>query len=129
RTYGPGFDHEAAVSGADVVIVHEWTEPGVVAELGSLRRMGVGFTLLFHDTHHRAVSAPEEMARLDLEGYDAVLAFGETLRQRYIELGWGRDVFTWHEAADTVLFRPHPGVEPTADLVWIGNWGDDERSE
>src|SRR5690606_41622901 len=34
-----------------------------------------------------------------------------------------------HEAPDTVLFRPRPGVEPTADLVWIGNWGDDERSE
>ncbi len=26
------------------------------------------------------------------------------------------------------MFRPHPETEKNADLVWIGNWGDDERS-
>ena len=30
-TYGAGFDHEAALDGADVVIVHEWTPPDLVA--------------------------------------------------------------------------------------------------
>jgi spore maturation protein CgeB len=36
-------------------------------------------------------------------------------------------VVTWHEAADTALFRRLPEVVREADLVWIGNWGDGER--
>jgi spore maturation protein CgeB len=37
-------------------------------------------------------------------------------------------VFVWHEGADTRLFRP-PHVERERDgVVWIGNWGDGERS-
>ena len=37
-------------------------------------------------------------------------------------------MFTWHEAADTALFRPLPEAKET-DLVWIGNWGDGERTQ
>jgi spore maturation protein CgeB len=128
ETYGAAFAHEAALEGADVVIVHEWTDPHLVARLGALRRNGAPFTLLFHDTHHRAVSSAGEIAGLDLEDYDGVLAFGETLRQRYLNAGWGRSVFVWHEAADDRLFRPMPEIAPSDDLIWIGNWGDEERS-
>ncbi len=127
-SYGDDFDHEAALDGADVVIVHEWTEPALVARIGRIRRAG-DFTLVFHDTHHRAVSAGAEIAGLDLGDYDLVLAFGEALRQRYLAAGWGRQVATWHEAADTALFRPLPEEEKEADLIWIGNWGDGERSD
>jgi spore maturation protein CgeB len=84
--------------------------------------------LLFHDTHHRAVSAPEELAQFDLDGFDGVLAFGEVLRQIYRKLGWADRAFTWHEAADIALYHPLPQVERTEDVVWIGNWGDGERS-
>jgi len=128
RVYGEDFDHEAALADADVVVVHEWTDPALVARIGKARRNGGRFTLIFHDTHHRAVSAQGDIAGLDLTGYDLVLAFGETLRQRYLKAGWGRNVFTWHEAADDALFHPMPEVEKTGDLIWIGNWGDDERS-
>jgi spore maturation protein CgeB len=126
QTYGVGFDHEAAVSDADVVLVHEWTDPSLIAHLGRIKRNGGAFTLLFHDTHHRAVSDEASIADLALQDYDAVLAFGEVLRQRYLKLGWGRLAFTWHEAADTRLFYPR-AAETQADLVWIGNWGDGER--
>lgn len=126
--YGPDFDHEAALSQADVVVVHEWTEPALVGRIGRARRDGGRFTLLFHDTHHRAVSEHDAIAALRLEDYDAVLAFGEALRQRYVAAGWGRDVHTWHEAADIRLFKPAPDVRKEADLVWIGNWGDGERT-
>src|SRR5215211_848766 len=51
-------DYERALDGADVVIVHEWNPPELVAALGHRRRQGAPFTLLFHDTHHRAVTAP-----------------------------------------------------------------------
>lgn len=127
-SYDSAFDHEEAISDADVVVVHEWTDPALVKRLGRARRIGGRFTLMFHDTHHRAVSARSEIAGLDLEDYDLILAFGETLRQRYLKAGWGTNVFTWHEAADAALFRPIPEVEKTGDLIWIGNWGDDERS-
>ncbi|MDX6805440.1 CgeB family protein [Terrihabitans rhizophilus] len=129
QTYGAGFDHGAALDGADVVLVHEWTDPALIADLGRMRRDGAKFTLLFHDTHHRAVSEEHEIGGLDLDGYDGVLAFGEVLRELYLRRGWGRRVFTWHEAADVRLFHPRPEIEPERDLVWIGNWGDGERSE
>jgi len=128
RIYDPDFDHEGAVADADVVVVHEWTDPELIARLGRIRRDGGRFTLLFHDTHHRAVSASADIAAMTLADYDGVLAFGETLRQRYLKAGWGKSVFTWHEAADDALFHPMPEVEKTGDLIWIGNWGDDERS-
>ena len=110
------------------MIVHEWTDPSLVAQIGQLRRDGAPWTLLFHDTHHRAVSAEGDIAGLDLEHYDAILAFGETLRERYLRAGWGKQVFVWHEAADDALFHPMPEIAKTQDLIWIGNWGDDERT-
>ena len=126
--YPPGFDLAEACDGADLVIVHEWNEHKLVADLGRLRARGARFTLLFHDTHHRAVSSPQEMQAYDLSGYDGVLAFGEALSEVYRRWGWGDRVFTWHEAADVTLFKP-PAVESEREgLVWIGNWGDGERT-
>ncbi|HVF94702.1 MAG TPA: glycosyltransferase [Sphingomonas sp.] len=128
-TYDPAAaDLPALTDGADLVIVHEWNDPALVAAIGELRAHGAGFHLLFHDTHHRAVSAPEEMRAFDLGGYDGVLAFGETLSEVYRGWGWAGRVWTWHEAADTRLFHP-PETEGARDgLVWIGNWGDGERT-
>ena len=120
---------EAACDGADLVIVHEWNEPAVVAAIGRLRARGGRFLLLFHDTHHRAVSEPEAMKAYDLSAYDGVLAFGETLSEVYRGWGWGGRVWTWHEAADTRLFRPPAAEGERSGAVWIGNWGDDERTD
>jgi spore maturation protein CgeB len=50
------------------------------------------------------------------------------LRQIYLRFGWANRAFTWHEAADTRLYRPLPEIAPTHDLIWVGNWGDGERS-
>ncbi|MFZ5676395.1 MAG: CgeB family protein [Pseudomonadota bacterium] len=125
--YDAGFDHDELLDTADLVIVHEWTEPALLAHIGAARRSWGSFTLLFHDTHHRSVSAQDEIFRLPLADCDGVLVFGATLRERYMEAGWGRQAHTWHEAADVSIFHPRP-VEKTGDLIWIGNWGDDERS-
>lgn len=127
-TFGADADLADMLSDSDVVIVHEWNDPWLVAKIGQLRRQGARFTLLFHDTHHRAVSDPNAIMQFDLDGYDGVLAFGETLAEVYRRWGWGKRVHVWHEAADTRLFQP-PAVEgERKGLVWIGNWGDDERS-
>lgn len=117
-----------ALDGADVVIVHEWSEPALIAAIALHRISGGRFTLLFHDTHHRTVTERRDLQRGDLDGFDGVLAFGESLREIYAELGWGARAFTWHEAADTELFFPIADRTPSADLIWIGNWGDEERT-
>lgn len=129
RTMPKGFDVEAACDGADLVMVHEWNDPALVAAVGEARKRGGRFTLLFHDTHHRAVSDPKAINAFDLSGYDGVLAFGETLAAVYRRWGWEGRVFVWHEAADIRLFHPPAEEGPRAGAVWIGNWGDGERTE
>lgn len=129
RLYDGIGDIEAAVDEADVVVVHEWTDPEIVGVLGRLRRRGAPFRLLFHDTHHRAVSDPEAAKAWPIDDYDAVLAFGESLAEVYRDRGWGDRVLVWHEAADTSIFRPPAEPRERQGVVWIGNWGDDERSE
>ncbi len=120
-------DVDRVLDGADVVIVHEWNEPGLIQRLGaSAERRGC--TALFHDTHHRSVTDAASMAALDLRHYDGVLAFGQAVADRYTRYGWAAQSWVWHEAADLRRFVPLPRRDPRSDLVWIGNWGDDERS-
>ncbi|HVU50011.1 MAG TPA: glycosyltransferase [Polyangia bacterium] len=129
-TYAPGGPElETALAGADVVIVHEWTDPALVAALGAHRARRGHYRLLYHDTHHRAVSDRASWERLPLGGYDAALVFGRALAEVYRARSAVPRVFTWHEAADVRVFHPLPAPALRAcDLVWIGNWGDDERA-
>ena len=113
---------------ADLVIVHEWNEPELIRAIGEHHHRHPGYRLFFHDSHHRSATAPEEMARFNLRHYDGVLAFGSVVRDLYRLNNWSPKAWTWHEAADTRVFRPMPGSDPEGDLVWIGNWGDEERT-
>ena len=61
---------------------------------------------------------PGSIARFDLDGFDGVLAFGEVLSQAYRDRGWGRQVFTWHEAADLSVFHPCPEI-PIPRSRWV----------
>ncbi|WP_050400753.1 CgeB family protein [Bradyrhizobium embrapense] len=128
RQYQPGLNLEDALDDAGLVIVHEWNRPDLLKAIGRHRILSGDYTLLFHDTHHRAVTSPQELARFDLSGFDGVLAFGEILREIYLELGWTNRAYTWHEAADTGLYHPMPHIPRRNDVVWIGNWGDGERA-
>ena len=128
-TYRLGsLDLDRMLDGADAVIVHEWNDPALVAALGRHRRRGGRALLLFHDTHHRSISDRAALEALDLDGYDGVLAFGEVLREIYLARGWSDRVWTWHEAADVALFTPLPDRPKRGDVIWIGNWGDGERT-
>ena len=133
-------DLDAALDGADLVLVHEWNDHPLVERIGRHRAREGRYILLFHDTHHRSVSDERAMTAYDLRHYDGVLAFGEVIRERYLARGWARRAFTWHEAADTRMFVPagihaalgdeygRPGAKAEWDVIWIGNWGDEERS-
>lgn len=122
-------DLDRALENADVVLVHEWNDPEFVRRVGEHRRQRGDYVLLFHDTHHRSVTAPEEMKKYDLRHFDGVLVFGEVLRDIYLKRGWHSEVWTWHEAADVRVFFPRPAEKKEGDLVWVGNWGDGERTE
>jgi spore maturation protein CgeB len=122
------FDACEALKDADVVIVHEWSDHDLVQRIGELKAK-LGYTLLFHDTHHRLVTERAAMRAYRLENYDGVLAYGDVLRRLYLSEGIVRRAWTWHEAADTRVFRPMETEQQEGDLVWVGNWGDNERTE
>ncbi|MGE5350474.1 MAG: glycosyltransferase [Acidobacteriota bacterium] len=122
-------DLERELQGASLVIVHEWNEPEIVQKIGNHRKHNAAYKLLFHDTHHRSLTEPDKMAMFDLSGYDGVLAYGEIIKDIYLKKGWAQRAWTWHEAADVRIFHPIEGVEKSGDLIWIGNWGDEERTQ
>jgi spore maturation protein CgeB len=121
-------DLDEVLDGAQLVLVHEWNPHALVRRIGQHRRAHSHYRLLFHDTHHRCVTDEAGMAAYDLAHYDGVLAFGSVIRDRYLQRGWAARAWTWHEAADVRVFRPLDGERREGDLVWIGNWGDEERS-
>jgi spore maturation protein CgeB len=117
----------ASLRGCDIVFVHEWNSPELAQRLLELREF-CGFRLLFHDTHHRASSSPSSIRLLSLDRFDGIIAFGEALRRIYRDNFQLPRVWTLHEAADVDVFHPHPATTKKQDVVWIGNWGDGERS-
>ena len=129
RFYGlEDLDLDRELASAGMVLVHEWNSRELVRRCGAYRARTSGMTLLFHDTHHRSLTDSDAMQQYDLRHYDGVLAYGGVIRDIYRARKWARDAWTWHEAADTRVFQPKPG-EPAGDLVWIGNWGDGERTD
>lgn len=121
-------DLDAALAGVDLVLCHEWSEPALAARLGAVRARRPDMRLLFHDTHHRALTQEHALASYDLRNFDGVLAFGAVIRDLYLARGWAARAWTWHEAADIRVFHPLADEPCAGDLVWVGNWGDDERA-
>lgn len=110
----------------NLVLLHEWNDPYVVNSVLELKRNS-SFIALLHDTHHRAYTCAREILKFNLHLLDGVLAFGEAVRRIYSH-GFGvHHTWTFHEAADVEQFCPRTSKKD-ADLVWIGNWGDDQRT-
>jgi spore maturation protein CgeB len=117
------------LDGVELALVHEWNDRRLIAAVGDYAKRNPDVRVLFHDTHHRAITAAHELARFDLTEYHGVLAYGRSLKEAYEKRGWGKQVYVWHEAADVRTFYPRKGDCVLGKLVWIGNWGDEERSE
>lgn len=117
---------EEELRDADAVLIHEWNEPSVANAILELKEK-CGFKALFHDTHHRAYTQAAQILKFHLHKVDGVLAFGEAIRRIYAD-GFGvSKVWTFHEAADVEEFRPLD-LPKKQDVLWIGNWGDEERT-
>ena len=141
-------DLNEALAGAHMVVVHEWNDPELVFRVAAHRRQHDSYRLLFHDTHHRCIADSEGLPFAALQHFDAVLVSGESIREIYVRRqdlakDGAENLHVWHEAADDNVFYPRRrdlfaaplnGRNAAAlrttyegDLVWIGNWGDDER--
>jgi spore maturation protein CgeB len=121
-------DLDTVLQDADLVLVHEWNTPELVRRIGDHRARSVHYRLFYHDTHHRLATDPSSMPAVALSTYDGILAYGESLREHYLKAGFTQPLWVWHEAADITMFYPRPAIHPQQDLVWIGNWGDEERT-
>ncbi len=123
------FNPDQALQGANLVLVHEWNDPELVARISEHRHTRGSYRLLFHDTHHRSVTDPNSIGAYDLRYYDGILAYGNVVRDLYRSRFGIANAWTWHEAADVRTFYPQTASRKAGDLVWIGNWGDEERAE
>ena len=112
---------------ADVVIFHEWNDPAVVAAVLTARQK-LGFRLLLHDTHHRSYTDPGSVLKMQVHLFDGVIAYGEVIRKIYSDRLGVERTWTMHEAADVDRFHPID-CPRTTDVLWIGNWGDEERTQ
>jgi spore maturation protein CgeB len=121
-------DLDRVLKDVELVIVHEWNDPELIRRLGEHRHQTGAYRLLFHDTHHRPLTARGGTAAGDLSHYDGVLAIGQVIRDRYLAEGWAERAWTWHEAADTRIFQPVRAGRPSGDVVWIGSGVAGERT-
>ncbi|MEW6158155.1 MAG: glycosyltransferase [Verrucomicrobiota bacterium] len=121
-------DLDKALDGVEAAIVHEWNDPFFVHRIGRHHAKTRKYSLLFHDTHHRMVTDPTSMDAYDLSHFDGVLAYGKVLRNLYLERARTARAWIWHEAADIRVFKPEQEVEKEGDVIWVGNWGDGERT-
>jgi spore maturation protein CgeB len=113
------------LSQVDACIVHEWNPSGLIRAIGDVAsRLGV--VSIFHDTHHRAFTEPLRIPAMGLEAYSAILAYGPSIADIYRSAVTGPVVELFHEGADAALFRPLARTK-TCDVVFVGNWGDDDR--
>ena len=117
---------ETELRDSDIVVIHEWNSPEIANTILSLKRR-LGFRVLLHDTHHRAYTNPQQIARFHLQDFDGVLAFGEAVRRIYLDFFNVQRAWTFHEAADTARFGS-TFSSASAEINWIGNWGDEERT-
>ena len=122
-------DLDRALDGADVVLVHEWNPHELVRRIGEHRAAPRLSPLLpRHPPPQR--HRPRRDGGLRPSHYDGVLAYGGVIRDLYLRewLGDAR-VDLARGGRHARLPSASPRDREAGDLVWVGNWGDGERTE
>ena len=123
-------DLDEVLESVDLAIVHAWNDPELIRRIAERRlRPGARCKALLYDTHRRSITT-EAASAPDLSGYDGVLAAGAAAVEEHVKREFGRhQVWVWREAADPRVFfpRPAPDAGKRGDVVWIGNWKDEQR--
>ena len=83
---------------ADVVIVDDSADAAVVGVVAQHHWRHPDYLLIFHDAHDDRAAAVAALARLDLRGFDAVLALRSSLAALLRDRGAHRRVFSWRGA-------------------------------
>ena len=123
-------DLDQALDGADLVIVHEWNDRELVRRIGAHRaaRRPLPPALPRHASplRHRARRAwrPTTCATTTACSPSASVIRDLYLRARLGAAGLDLARGGRHAAS----FARSPAPRASGDLVWIGNWGDDERT-
>ena len=101
-------DLDAALDGADLVIVHEWNEPALVARASASTARAAAATRCCSTTRTTARSpTPDEHGRATTSPTTTACSrSASVIRDVYLERGWAARAWTWHEAADTARLPP-----------------------
>ncbi len=112
-----------------LVIVHEWNDPALVAAIGRAPPRGGRYRLLFHDTHHRDGQRPRRRSALRPRRLRRRAGLRRGAGRGLPPLGLGATRLRLARGGRRPPFHP-PDIEGAArrGLVWIGNWGDGERT-
>jgi hypothetical protein len=116
-------DLSKVLEGADVVLVSESCSRDLIARVGEHHRKHPAYRLYLHDSGH----TESEAHAAEIRHYDGVLVPGNSLRNIYLRNTGVENAVTWYDAADTRVYRPLDRDERNGDLVWVGEWGDEER--
>ena len=128
--FGPDFtDIEARLVTLDAVVVNEWIDDMIARRIGAYGAASGRLVTLYYDTHHRVVTATGELRAAGVDLYSGVLVLAESVRAAYLSRSLAARVTVFSEAVDDQRFTRSPSRSGHGPVVWIGNYGNDERGD
>jgi hypothetical protein len=127
-SFEPGFAGlESHLATLDAVVVNEWIDDAIARRIGEHGAARGGPVTLYYDTHHRVVTAADELRAIRLDRYAMVLVLAESVAAAYKSRSLNARTEVFPEAVDDRRFSPARARAGTGPVVWIGNYGHDER--
>ena len=129
--YTDGADVSAMLDGADLAIVHEWTDPELVREIGAVRKRSGKFLLLFTTPTTARSAMPRHSGRSTCPATTACSPSAPPSPRSTAAVDGETASSSSTRRRTSRRSRRPPTRAPRRrrGLVWIGNWGDEERSE
>lgn len=122
-------DLEHCLTRLDAVLVNEWIDDGIARRIGEFGTTNGGLVTLYYDTHHRVVTATEELRTAGVDCYSRILVLAESVERAYVKRSLATRITVFPEAVDEKHFKRSTTRSGSGAVVWIGNYGNDERGE